>query len=181
MTQTSLSGVQLVACAAGRHALPILDILNEAIQSSTAVYDYQPRSPESMVGWFAAKRDQGLPVIGVEDSAGVLMGFGTFGVFRNWPAYKYSVEHSIYIHKDNRRKGLGGLLLRELIAQAQARDKHLMIGGIDATNDSSIRLHEREGFTHAGTVRQAGFKFGRWLDLAFYQLLLPTPRSPMDG
>jgi phosphinothricin acetyltransferase len=91
------------------------------------------------------------------------------------------VEHSIYIHREHRGKRLAPLLMQQLIDAARQQDYHLMIGGIDATNAASIGLHEKLGFTHAGTIRQAGFKFGRWLDLAFYQLILETPRQPVDG
>jgi phosphinothricin acetyltransferase len=73
------------------------------------------------------------------------------------------------------------LLLEEVIQAARAQDYHVLIGGIDATNQASIALHDRLGFTHCGTIRQAGFKFGRWLDLAFYQLILATPLEPVDG
>ena len=98
--------------------------------------------------------------------------------FRAWAAYKYSVEHSVYVETRFRRRGIGRRLLSELIAAAKARGYHLLIGGIDATNAESIRLHDRLGFVHCGTFRQVGFKFGRWLDLAFYQLTLPTPAAP---
>ena len=67
------------------------------------------------------------------------------------------------------------------IAAAQGQDYHVMVGGIDAENAVSIKLHESLGFNHCGTVRHAGFKFGRWLDLAFYQLILRTPAAPVDG
>jgi L-amino acid N-acyltransferase YncA len=71
--------------------------------------------------------------------------------------------------------------MKEIIAAAGQQDYHVMVGGIDAENSVSIRLHEAFGFTHCGTVKQAGFKFGRWLDLAFYQLILRTPAVPVDG
>ncbi|HEY0821612.1 MAG TPA: GNAT family N-acetyltransferase [Rhizobacter sp.] len=173
--------MNLIDCTEARHAGAILDIFNEAIVTSTALYDYKPRAPESMVGWFATKRANGFPVIGLEDEAGTLLGFASYGTFRAWPAYKYSVEHSIYVHKDHRGKGLGRTLLGAIVEAAQARNVHTLIGGIDATNAGSIALHESLGFTHAGTIRQAGFKFGRWLDLAFYQRLLDTPAEPVDG
>ena len=171
----------IVQCAFERHAGAILDIFNDAIATSTALYDYEPRTPRSMVGWFDAKRAGGFPVIGVEDAAGTLLGFGSYGAFRAWPAYKYSVEHSVYVHRDHRGKGLGRVIVRELIEAARRNDRHAMIGGIDATNAGSIALHERLGFRHVGTLPQVGFKFGRWLDLAFYQLLLETPAHPVDG
>lgn len=172
--------MHIVDCSQARHAVAILDIFNDAIANSTALYEYRPRPPESMVGWFATKQAGGFPVVGVEDADGILMGFASYGIFRAWPAFKYSVEHSIYVHHHHRGKGIGRLLLQALIATAQARGVHVLVGGIDASNQSSIALHEKFGFTHAGTVREAGFKFGRWLDLAFYQRILPTPADPQD-
>ncbi|MDN0074542.1 N-acetyltransferase family protein [Crenobacter sp. SG2303] len=171
----------IVHCTFERHADAILEIFNDAIVNSTALYDYQPRAPQSMVGWFDAKRAGGFPVIGVEDSDGVLLAFGSYGTFRAWPAYKYTVEHSVYVHKDHRGHGLGRTVMRELIAAARQNDVHAMMGGIDATNAGSIALHEQLGFKHVGTLPEVGFKFGRWLDLAFYQLLLDTPAHPVDG
>jgi L-amino acid N-acyltransferase len=171
----------IVRCDLERHAEAILDIFNDAILHSTALYDYQPRTSQTMIAWFDAKLAGRFPVIGIEDSKGVLLGFGSYGSFRSWPAYKYTVEHSVYAHKDHRGRGLGRTIMRELIAAARENDVHAMIGGIDAANTGSIALHERLGFQHVGTLPQVGFKFGRWLDLAFYQLLLDTPTHPIDG
>ena len=176
-----MSEATIVHCTLERHAEAILAIFNEAILNSTALYDYQPRLPQSMIGWFDAKRAGGFPVIGAEDEAGLLLGFASYGTFRAWPAYKYSVEHSVYIQKDHRGRGLGSVLMSHLIAAASQNDIHAMIGGIDATNVGSIALHLRLGFKHVGTLPQVGFKFGRWLDLAFYQLLLDGPVHPVDG
>ena len=173
--------MNLVTCSYPRHAGAILAIFNEAIENSTALYDYRPRPLESMVDWFREKQRAGFPVVGLESADGTLLGFGTYGMFRTRPAYKYSVEHSVYVHRDHRGKGAGEALLRALIELATLQELHLMVGGIDATNDASIRLHRKLGFNHAGTIRQAGYKFGRWLDLAFYQLVLPTPSNPVDG
>jgi L-amino acid N-acyltransferase YncA len=173
--------MKFVACTLEAHGDAILDILNEQIRTSTAVYEYVPRSPASMVAWFEAKETKNYPVIGVEDEAGALMGFATYGVFRERPAYKYTVEHSVYIHKDHRGKGLGRILMERLIDAARAQDLHVMVGGIDATNSISIAMHEKLGFVHAGTIRESGYKFGGWLDLAFYQLTLQTPKQPVDG
>jgi len=173
--------MRVVQCEPRRHADAILAIFNEAIANSTALYDYKPRTAEMMAGWFSAKAKGNYPVIGIENDAGELMGFGSYGTFRAWPAYKYSVEHSVYVDARFRGQRVGKRLLQEIIAAAQRQDYHILVGGIDASNSVSIRLHESLGFTFCGTVRQAGFKFGRWLDLAFYQLILSTPSQPTDG
>lgn len=173
--------MKIVQCTHERHAGAILDIFNEAIVNSTALYDYKPRTADSMIGWFKAKQSGGYPVVGIEDSSGELLGFASYGAFRAWPAYKYCVEHSIYVHVRHRGQGLGKTLLREVIDRARRRDYHVLIGGIDVNNIVSIALHERLGFIHAGTVKHAGFKFGNWLDLGLYQLVLDTPVNPVDG
>jgi phosphinothricin acetyltransferase len=159
----------------------ILAIFNDAILNSTALYDYKPRTIESMVLWFENKRKGDFPVIGAVSESGELLGFGSYGTFRAWPAYKYSVEHSIYVATQHRGKGLGKLLLQQVINSAHEQDYHVLIGGIDSQNNVSIGLHKRFGFQHAGTLKQVGFKFGRWLDLDFYQLVLDSPAKPMDG
>lgn len=173
--------MNFVNCSYETHASAILDIFNDAILHSTALYDYKPRAPQSMIGWFKAKEVGGYPVVGALDSLGYLLGFASYGTFRAWPAYKYSVEHSVYVHKDHRGKGIGMALVRKLIEAAKAQQYHIMVGGIDVTNSASISLHEKLGFVHAGTIRQAAFKFGSWRDLGFYQLLLETPANPIDG
>lgn len=173
--------MNVVACDAARHSAAILAIFNDAIANSTALYDYRSRSPESMAAWFDARARGRYPVIGIEDERGELMGFASYGPFRAWPAYKYTIEHSVYVDGRFRGRGLGRRLLTETIAAAQSQDYHVMVGGIDAANAVSIKLHESLGFEHCGTVKHAGFKFGRWLDLAFYQLILRTPAAPVDG
>jgi L-amino acid N-acyltransferase YncA len=173
--------MRLVQCSLSEHGSAILEILNEAIVSSTALYDYRPRELDSMIGWFEAKRAGGFPVWGAVDEADELLGFASYGRFRAWPAYKYSVEHSVYVTRGQRGRGVGTALMQRLIQSAVEQELHTVIGGIDASNTDSVAFHEKLGFVHAGTVKQAGFKFERWLDLAFYQLILPTPREPRDG
>lgn len=173
--------MKFVNCTLEAHGAAILEIFNEAIVHSTALYEYKTFPPEKMTSWFADKKAGRYPVIGAVTDTGVLLGFSTYGVFRARPAYKYCVEHSVYVHKDHRGKGVGRELLKMIIEAGKKQDYHLLIGGIDAENAASIALHTQFGFVHAGTITQAGFKFGRWLDLAFYQLTLPTPKQPMDG
>lgn len=158
----------------------ILEILNEAILNSTALYDYNPRTLDAMHKWYADKQAENYPIIGVFDINDTLLGFASYGSFRNWPAYKYSVEHSFYIRSDIRGKGLGTVLLKEIVKCAEMQDYHVMIGGIDASNNVSIKLHEKEGFIFCGTIKHAGYKFGRWLDLSFYQFILKTPKQPVE-
>jgi L-amino acid N-acyltransferase len=183
MSDSSKSGddVAFIDCTEADHASAILDILNDAIVNSTALYDYVPRPPEAMIKWFETKRANGYPVIGAVDSSGALMGFASWGAFRAFPAYKYTMEHSVYVHRGYRGRGLGGRLMREVIRRAREAQVHVLVGCIDAANNTSIDLHTKLGFTHSGTVTQAGFKFGRWLDAAFYQLTLETPVQPVDG
>lgn len=176
-----MTNLQTVNCTLERHGSQILAILNEAIENSTALYDYNPRSSENMVAWFNTKTAGNFPVIGLEDGSGKLVGFASFGTFRAWPAYKYTAEHSIYVHKDFRGLGLGNTLLGKIIEAAKDSDLHSLIGGIDANNAGSIYLHEKFGFKHVGTIPQVGFKFNKWLDLAFYQLIFETPNNPIDG
>jgi len=173
--------MKFVPCEAHRHSPAILAIFNEAIENSTAIYDYKLRTMADMAAWFDAKTRKNYPVIGAENAAGELMGFASYGQFRERPAYKYTVEHSIYVDARFRGQGLGRALLTEIIAAAQIQNFHVMVGGVDASNAVSIKLHESLGFTHCGTVAQAGFKFGRWLDLALYQKILATPSTPVDG
>jgi phosphinothricin acetyltransferase len=172
--------VRLIDCDRTRSA-EILAILNDAIENSTALYDYRPRTMAMIDAWFDAKEKGRYPVIGAVDESGRLLGFGSYGTFRAWPAYKYTVEHSVYVDRECRGKGIGRRLLEAIIERARTQDYHTLIGGIDADNIVSIELHRKLGFTYCGEIRDAGFKFGRWLHLAFYQLILDTPRHPADG
>lgn len=162
----------LVDCTVARHAKAILEILNEAILHSTALYDYEPRTLASMHDWFAVRAARGYPVLGIESDEGVLLGFASYDVFRTRAAYQFTVEHSVYVHSAHRGRGVGESLLRALIERARQQQLHVLVGGIDADNQASIALHRKLGFVPAGTLTQVGYKFGRWLDLAFWQLTL---------
>ena len=173
--------MRLVACTREPHADAILRIFNDAIAHTTALYDYRPRTPAMIVDWFAAKAGSGFPIIGVEADDGTLMGFASYGPFRPNPAYLYTAEHSLYVDENCRRRGVGAHLMAALVESARRQDFHVLVGGIDSSNAASIALHRRFGFEHAGTIRHAGRKFGRWLDLDFYQLILPTPAVPLEA
>jgi L-amino acid N-acyltransferase YncA len=155
--------------ASSRAQLPeILAIYNEVIRNTTAVYSDKEVTLEDREKWFDAKGAQGFPVLVATDSSGVV-GFGTFGEFRAWPCYRASVEHSVHVRADCRRRGVGRALVEALIDAAAAMQKHVMIAGIDAENVNSISLHESLGFEVVGHFREVGRKFGRWLDLKFMQ------------
>ncbi|MDR1827540.1 MAG: GNAT family N-acetyltransferase [Methylobacteriaceae bacterium] len=159
----------------------VLAIYNDAIANTTSIYEYHARDKTYMEHWFAEKRAHDWPVLGMVDDAGELLGFAVYGRFRPHAAYKYSVEHSVYVRSDCRGRGIGGALLTQLIKEAEQRGVHVMVAGVDAANEASKALHRACGFAEVGIVRQAGFKFGRWLDLAFFQRILPTPADPVDG
>jgi L-amino acid N-acyltransferase YncA len=168
-----------------RMALPgdvpgILAIYNDAILHTTAVYTYEPRTMEMMEDWYREKQDKGLPVF-VAEVGGRVAGFASYGPFRPWPAYKYSVEHSIYVHKDFRRQGIAKKLLWTLIDKAEASGFHTIVAGIDSENAVSISLHREFGFREAGVLTQVGYKFGRWLDLQFMQLILSSHIQPNES
>ena len=158
----------------------LLEIYNDIIINTTAVYQYEIHTLQMRQEWFTTKQQQGLPVFVAEEN-GSIAGFSTFGPFRNWQAYKYSVENSIYVAADQRGRGISKLLMQPLIDAATQMDMHTIIAGIDATNEISLRLHKNFGFEEVAHFKQVGYKFNRWLDLKFLQLILQTPMNPKDG
>ena len=176
MARTDAAGGQHAVIDCGReHLEAIRGIYNHEIAHTTALYEYEPRSVETIASWWDAKQAAGLPVLGIEAEPGVLAGFASWGPFRPFPAYLHTVEHSVYVEERFRGRGVGRALLAALVEEARDRRLHTLVGVIDATNTASKSLHRRLGFTHCGTVREAGFKFGRWLDVEYWQLLLGTP------
>lgn len=155
----------------------LLEIYNEIILHTTAVYQYEVHTLEMRKEWFWAKRQQGYPVFVAEEN-NTVAGFSTFGTFRNWQAYKYSVENSVYVAAAHRGKGIGKLLLAPLIKAAREAEMHTIVAGIDAANEVSLRLHKNFGFKEVAHFKQVGYKFERWLDLKFLQLILDTPVKP---
>lgn len=149
----------------------ILDIVNYSILHTTANYHYEAQKLTDQMNWFNQKTLHQFPVI-VAESDSVVIGFGTYGTFREKIGYQFTVEHSVYVAPEYIGRGIGKLLLTELISIAKAKGIHVMIGGIDASNADSIEFHRKFGFTECGIIREAGFKFDRWLDLQFMQLIL---------
>ena len=141
------SGLHFIDCNEEQHAAAILAILNDAIVNSTALYDYVPRPPEAMVSWFATKRANGFPVVGVIDDSGTLMGFASWGTFRAFPAYKYTMEHSVYVHPEHRGKGLGKLMLNHLADYARSHGISVLRLETGIYQVEAVGLYEKYGFT----------------------------------
>jgi len=159
----------------------ILDIYNHVILHTTAVYTYEPHTLEMRKAWYNDKVRDGYPVF-VAEEAGQVVGLSSYGPFRAWPAYKYTVENSVYVAAGQRGRGVARLLMAPLIDAARAHGYHAIIAGIDATNEASLRLHRSLGFEEVAHFREVGYKFGRWLDLKFLELLLPdSPVQPIEG
>lgn len=158
----------------------ILAIYNEVIANTTAAYVYEPHTLDMRTKWFNDLKAGGWPVI-VSDNDGTIMGFGCIGVFRSKPGYKYTGEHTVYVHADHRGKGVGHALLSALIEEAKLLELRTLIGGIDSANSASIAFHASFGFTECARMKDVAYKFGRWLDLVFMQLVLPGPRKPKEG
>lgn len=149
----------------------ILEIYNHAIINTTSVYSEQLHTLDMRMAWYNDRISNGFPVF-VAEINGKVAGFSTFGHFRAWPCYRYTVEHSVYVHIDHRGKGLSKLLLQPLIDRSREMKLHAMIAGIDGENEVSYRLHQSFGFVEVAHFKEVGFKFGRWLDLKFMELIL---------
>ena len=130
----------------------ILTIYNDAILNTTAVYTYKPQQLDERLQWYQSKAKINEPIWVYE-----------------WPAYLYTIEHSIYVHQQYRGLGIASQLLENLIRYAKEQGYRTIVAGIDASNMDSIALHKKFDFSHAGTIKNVGYKFDRWLDLSFYQ------------
>ena len=146
----------------------ILDITNDVIATSTAIYFDDPLTLDNRREWYEARQKLGYPVM-VAEEGGVVAGFSSFGDFRPWPGYRFTVEHSLLVRDGYRGKRIGEALVKALWPVAAKLGKHMIIAGVDAENDGSIRFHERLGFEKTAHLKEVGFKFGRRLDLVLLQ------------
>ncbi len=154
----------------------VLDIYNDIILTSKAVYRYETQSLEEKRRWFKEQQTIGNPLL-VFDVNSTVAGFATYSQFRSYTGYKHTMEHSVYVHKDHYQKGIAIQLMQELIRIAKEQGVKTLVAGIDGKNIGSIKVHEKLGFEYAGTIKNAGYKFGQWLDLVFYQLQLTGPKA----
>ncbi len=174
-----------------RDAIPgdidaITAIYNHAVEHSTAIWNESTVDAANRMAWLSDRRRAGYPVLvaimddGSSSGEGEVLGYASFADWRAWDGYRHTVEHSVYVHQDQRGKGVGRALLMALIERARAIGKHVMVAGIEAGNNGSIRMHEQLGFEQGGHMKQVGAKFGRWLDPVFLYLRLDNKAHP-DG
>jgi L-amino acid N-acyltransferase len=157
--------------ATGNDLPAMLEIYNEIILNTTAVWHYEPHTLEMRKEWFEQRQKEGFPiVVAMEEQK--MLGFSSFGPFRPWPGYKKTVENSVYVASDSRGRGVGKLLIPPLIEAAKQMGLHAMLAGIEAENEASIALHEKFGFVEVAHFKEVGWKFGRWMDLKFLELII---------
>jgi L-amino acid N-acyltransferase YncA len=149
----------------------ILAIYNHAVAHTTAIWNDALVDLENRMQWWRGRVDAGFPVL-VAAKGGRVLGYASYGPFRAFDGYRLTVEHSLYVAEDARRRGIASALLTALVVRAKGGALHVMLGGIAADNDASLRLHAKLGFTETGRLPQVGQKFGGWLDLVFMQKVL---------
>jgi phosphinothricin acetyltransferase len=145
-------------------------IYNVEVTESTVTFDLVPRTAEEQRAWLTAR--SGAHAVLVAEDGGEVVGFASFSPYRDRPAYSTTVEDSVYVRRDQQGKGVGRLLLGELVALATSHGFHTMMARIVGGHDASIALHRSMGFEVVGTEREVGRKFGRWLDVLVMQKLL---------
>lgn len=158
----------------------IAAIYNDAVRNTTAIWNEVVVDTENRAKWLTDRQGMGYPVIVAIADDGAVVGYASFGDWRAFDGYRHTVEHSVYVDKNQRGTGIGKALMIALIERARAAGKHVMVAGIEAGNVTSIKLHNRLGFVQVGLMKEVGTKFGRWLDLAFLQLQLDARNVP-DG
>jgi phosphinothricin acetyltransferase len=148
----------------------INDIYNHYVGLSTATYQTRPSSMREREAWFA--RHDGLQPIIVAVRNETVVGWASLSLFHQREAYRNTVEDSVYVHHNQQRLGIGRALLMELIQRGRAIGHHTIVALIDHEQLASIVLHEQAGFTQVGRLHEVGYKFGRWLDVIYMQLML---------
>lgn len=159
----------LIIDAADTHLAGITAIFNHAVRETFSIWSETETTPELRRHWMDARRAAGFPVLVAVDQAQPedVLGYGSFGVFRDFPGYVRTVEHSVYVAVKAQRRGIGRMILHELIARARDKGMEAMVGGVDSSNAASIALHEAAGFEVQGNLKGVGRKFGKRLDLVF--------------
>jgi L-amino acid N-acyltransferase YncA len=152
----------------------ISTIYRDAVLTGTASFEIEPPAEAEMVRRYSALCDAGYPYL-VAEEAGIVLGYGYAGPYHSRPGYRNTVEDSVYLLETARGRGVGSAILGQLIGECEARDFRQMIAIIgDSSHIASIRLHEAAGFAHVGTLKDVGYKHGRWLD----SVLMQRPLGP---
>jgi len=146
-------------------------IYNLEVLESTVTLDLVPRSVADQAEWMADHSGPHPAIVAVNEE-GEVVGFGCLSPYRNRPAYSTTVEDSVYVHPDHRRRGVGRGILDELARLATVHGFHTVMARIVAGPESSMGLHRACGFEMVGVEREVGRKFGRWLDVVLMQRLL---------
>lgn len=149
----------------------VLEIYNDAVLHTTATYDYEPRTLDERVAWFGELTKLRYPIF-VAVSSGRIVGWSALNRYRDRLGYQFTAENSVYVASDRRGLGIGRRLMPPLISGARARGLHAILAGIDAENEASIRLHAAFGFQQVARFKEVGYKFGRWLDVIYMELLV---------
>ena len=156
----------------------VTEIYNDAVQRTTSIWNETGVDVKNRLEWLSQRLAAGYPVLVAEGDAGDVLGYASFGDWRPFQGYRYTMEHSVYVRADQRGKGVGKALMVSLIDYARQCGKHVMVAAIEANNMGSVRLHEKLGFRQVGHLPQVGCKFGEWLDLVFMQLILDDRPVP---
>jgi phosphinothricin acetyltransferase len=151
----------------------INDIYNHYVLRSTCTYQEEPEPLEARRQWFHHHGDQ-HPVIVAEVDRQVV-GWGSLSAYHARSAYRYTVEDSVYVHHQQHGRGIGSLLLQELIVRARKTGHRAIIAAIDGEQAASVALHAKFHFDKVGHLKQVGFKCDRWLDVIYMQLSLGAP------
>jgi phosphinothricin acetyltransferase len=154
-----------------RDAEAIRAIYNVEVLESTVTFDMVPRTIDEQVTWID-EHSGGHPALVAVDRAGTVVGFGSLSPWRDRPAYSGSVEDSVYVDRDQRGRGVGKLLLEELVRLGRDHGFHTVLARIVGGHEASIALHEACGFEHVGVEREVGRKFTQWLDVVLMQRIL---------
>lgn len=148
----------------------IRGIYNEAIVNSTATFDTEEKSYEDRLEWFKGYNEK-HPLLVVEID-GIARAWGALKPYSDRKAYDNTCEISLYIHKDFRGRGLGSLLMEELIKRAEINKIHVIISRVAGANEASKNIHKKFGFILAGVVKEVGFKFDKYIDIYMYQKII---------
>lgn len=163
-----MAGFKIIEASEG-HLPGIVAIFNHAVRETFSIWSETETTIELRKAWLAARKGAGFPVVVAVDPARPtdVLGYGSFGVFRDFPGYVKTVEHSVYVAPSAQRRGVGRAILADLVQRARAMGLSAMVGGIDSANTASIALHEEAGFELQGKLKGVGRKFGKALDLVF--------------